>query len=84
FAAIEHEVSLTGELSGGPSNCGLDHPWVVRSQRYRSKFLCRGCFTALAKKILFASGDRQGEVTMYGTLFICSGLVQPWSVFSVI
>ena len=84
FIAIEHVTSQDGELNGGPSCCGLAHPSAVRLQRY-TLHLDSGR-SALVKKILLASGDRQGDQGIqrfHGILFICSGAVQPWSVFSV-
>jgi len=49
--------------------------------------LFNGFNKLLVKKILLASGDRQGDQGAHifdGILFISSGAVQPWSVFSVI
>ncbi len=77
---------MSRELSGASSVCGLAHPRTVRMQRYRLR-LDAGFNKALVKKILSASGDMQadqGENVFAGMLLMSSGLVQPWSVFSVI
>jgi hypothetical protein len=46
-----------------------------------------GFIKLLVKKILLASGDREGDQGAHifvGILVISSGFFQPWSVFSVI